>query len=75
METGLKKKIVYKCINCPTILNNPEQMIGRTSICWGVCGGVAKYTREDYMQNLKFPICDECREERKKQRELLKSIS
>ena len=74
METGLKKKTVYKCMDCPHILNNPELMIGRESKCWGICGGVVRYTREDYQQGLKFPICEECREERKKQRELLSKI-
>ncbi len=74
MQVGLKNKIVYKCVECPTVLNVPEMMIGRESKCWGVCGGIVKYSREDFMQELKFPICESCRQLRKEQKQLLSKI-
>ena len=75
MEVGLKKKVVFKCVECPSVLNVPEMMIGSESICWGDCGGPVKYTRLDFQQGLVFPMCEACREERKRNRELLRNVS
>lgn len=74
MEVGLKKKVVFKCLDCAHYLPMPELMIGRESRCHGVCGGTVVYSKDDFQQSLKFPMCGKCRELRKQQKAELSSI-
>ena len=65
---------VYKCTMCthyiPTALAE-----GRLSLCHGSCGNAVMMDRQMVIiEKLVRPMCDGCRDLRKKQREFLKSI-
>lgn len=74
--TTKKGKNIYKCMipGCPHSISNPELIINRMTRCWGECGRELVMTKEYYQENIKKPLCEECRNERKAQRAMLASI-
>lgn len=56
----------YKCMQpgCPHYLPVMSLAIGRESICWGDCGRLVLITKEDVHNEIKKPLCDECKKER-----------
>jgi hypothetical protein len=75
-EIGNKGWVVYRCTlsDCTHYLPNAALMVGRESLCWGLCGGTCIYTQEDFNQKLKRPMCASCRDERQRQKEALMNI-
>lgn len=77
VEVGTKGWVVYKCMlpGCSHYLPSAKLIVNKVSICWGICNNTAIYTQEDYEKKLKHPMCDNCREVRRKQREELSKIA
>lgn len=75
-EAGKKGWIFYRCIlqGCSHYLPVATMIIGKESLCHGTCDGTVIYSTEDFTQKLKRPMCKECREIRKFQREQLTSV-
>lgn len=69
-------KIFYKCmaVGCSHYLPVPELVIGRESLCWGSCNRLVVITKEHVQKEIKKPMCDDCRSERKERREALASL-
>lgn len=40
-----RKKVLYRCINCPHYVVGKEMIIGRECICW-ICGKVFRMTEK-----------------------------
>jgi len=64
---------VYKCAlpGCTHYIA-ATLIIGRLSLCWGGCQNAV--LMDNSLSKMKRPICDDCKELRRKQRELLRSI-
>lgn len=75
MEIGKKGHVIYKCIlnDCPHFLPSDHLIIGRETICKS-CSNTVIYDKEMFSQNIKNALCDECKEVRRKQQELLKTL-
>ena len=75
-EIGNKGWVVYRCTlpDCSHYLPSAQMMVGKESICWGVCESTVIYSQEDYNQKLKRPMCLSCRDLRQKQKESLQSV-
>ena len=73
---GNKEWVVYRCTlpDCSHYLPVANLIIGKESICWGICDGTTIYTQDDYNQKLKRPMCASCRELRQKQKEALSEV-
>lgn len=70
-------KPYYKCMEpgCGHYLTIAEHVIGRESLCWGPgCNKLVVITKEDVQNEIKHPMCDDCKEERMKSREALSNI-
>lgn len=67
---------VYKCMlpDCAHYVQ-AQLAVGRLSLCWGGCGNNVLLD-QDAVGDRKVwrPMCDDCREERKLQRESLREI-
>lgn len=76
VEVGKNKWIVYRCTlpNCTHYLPNAELIVGRQSLCWGLCGGTTIYSQDDYNRKLKQPMCAGCRAIRQAQKDQLRSV-
>lgn len=72
-EVGKNGWIIYRCVlpGCTHYLPSAQLIVGKNSLCWGVCEGTTVYTQEDYNQKLKRPMCSGCRAIRQAQREAL----
>lgn len=75
-EVGKKGWIIYRCMlpNCSHYISE-ALIVGKISLCHGVCGGSVLYTQDDLNQKLKRPMCSECRELRRKQKEEMSRIA
>ncbi len=75
-EIGNKGWIVYRCVlpDCSHYLPSANLIIGKESLCHGICDGTVIYTQEDFNQKLKRPMCLACREQRQKQKEAMQSV-
>ena len=76
IELGSKGWIIYKCMlpGCTHYLPMAKLIVGKESLCWGLCDGTVIYTQDDYEKKLKHPMCESCREQRKEQRQALASL-
>lgn len=78
MKVGKNDHEIYKCMfpDCPHYLPSLELAIGRLSLCWGIdCHNTVEMTR-DMVSNRKTvkPMCESCKEERKKRLLALQSV-
>jgi len=70
-------KAFYKCMepNCPHYLPIATLAIGRESLCWGwQCNKLVVITKEDIQNEIKKPMCQECKEDRMRRREELRKV-
>jgi hypothetical protein len=76
VEVGKKGWVVYKCVlpGCSHYLPVANLMIGKESLCHGICEGTTIYTQDDYNQKLKRPMCESCRELRKMQKMSVENV-
>ena len=77
VEVGKNGWVVYRCVlpNCSHYLPRMELVVGKQSICWGVCDGTTIYSQDDYNQKLKRPMCSGCRAIRQMQKDQLRSVN
>lgn len=75
-EVGRKGWVIYRCMlpNCPHFINE-ALIVGRISLCHGVCDGAVLYSQDDLNQKLKKPMCEHCRMLRKQQKEEISRIA
>ncbi len=75
-EVGNKGWVVYRCVtaNCSHYLPSAPLIVGKNSLCWGVCEGTVVYTQDDYNNKLKRPMCSGCRAIRQAQKDALKAV-
>lgn len=55
--------------NCAHYLPLAMLAVGRESLCWGGCNRLVTITKEDIENEIKKPLCELCRKERKMRRE------
>ena len=77
VEVGKNGWVVYRCVlpNCSHYLPTAALVVGKQSICWGVCDGTTIYSQDDYNQKLKRPMCSGCRAIRQMQKDQLRSVN
>lgn len=75
-EVGKKGWVIYRCMlpGCSHYISE-ALIVGKISLCHGVCNGTVLYTQDDLNQKLKRPMCHECRELRKQQKEEMSKIA
>lgn len=75
MEIGRKGHVIYKCIlpDCPHFLPSAHLVIGRETVCKS-CSSSVVYTKEMFSNDLKQAICENCREIKRRQAELMKTL-
>ena len=75
-EVGKKGWVIYRCMlpNCSHYISE-ALIVGKISLCHGVCGDAVLYTQDDLNQKLKRPMCASCRELRKQQKEEMSKIA
>lgn len=60
---------------CPHYLPVLDLAINRESLCWGPgCNKLVVITLEMVQRGIKHPMCEDCRDERKEQREALMKV-
>ena len=66
----------YKCMipGCAHYLSSPVLVIGRESLCWGCEQRLVEITRDMVNRNIRHPMCEKCKEERKEQKLALQSV-
>lgn len=65
-------KHYYRCIetNCSHYLPILDLVINKESLCHGVnCNNLVLITQEDVSKGIVKPMCDSCRDKRKKEKE------
>lgn len=72
---GKNDHVIYKCMipSCTHFLPQRELAEGRASLCWG-CKTEITITKEIVSENIVRPMCEDCREERKRRNEALAQI-
>lgn len=74
-NVGNKGWVVYKCIlpDCPHFLSSPELVIGRETICKS-CDNKMIFTKQMCADEIKAPLCEDCKEVKRKSKELMDSL-
>ena len=76
VEVGKKGWVIYRCTlpDCNHYLPTAELIINRESLCWGLCEGTCIYSRDDYNNKLKRPMCEGCRALRQQQKLAMSNV-
>jgi hypothetical protein len=74
-ELGSKGYTVYKCMipDCPHFIE-PRLVVGRLSICHGCDGELILTKTMINIEQIKRPVCEECKAERIRRRKELQTI-
>jgi len=73
IDIGVKNKYeVYKCVlpGCSHYMPNMNGVVGAVTLCNGGCGKTLIMTQQIVTNRVEKPICDDCKEIRKKDRAL-----